>query len=47
MIEPTPVMLVWLLAWGTLLGLDLVSLPQMMISRPLVAGAQRPRTIGK
>ncbi len=39
MIEPTPAMLVWLLAWGTLLGLDLVSLPQMMVSRPLVAGA--------
>ena len=32
-------MLGWLLLWGTLLGLDLVSLPQMMISRPLVAGA--------
>ena len=32
MIEPTPGMLVWLLAWGTLLGLDLVSLPQMMVS---------------
>ena len=27
-----------LLVWGTLVGLDLVSLPQMMISRPLVAG---------
>ena len=39
MIEVTPAMLGWLLAWGTILGLDLVSLPQMMISRPLVAGA--------
>jgi mannose/fructose/N-acetylgalactosamine-specific phosphotransferase system component IIC len=27
-----------LLAWGTLVGLDLVSGPQMMIARPLVAG---------
>ena len=28
----------FLLAWGTLVGLDLVSVPQMMIARPLVAG---------
>lgn len=28
----------WLLAWGALVGLDLVSVPQMMIARPLVAG---------
>ena len=28
----------WLLLWGTLVGLDLVSVPQAMISRPLVAG---------
>ncbi|MGI8818046.1 MAG: PTS sugar transporter subunit IIC [Gemmatimonadales bacterium] len=27
-----------LLVWGTLVGLDLVSVPQAMISRPLVAG---------
>jgi mannose/fructose/N-acetylgalactosamine-specific phosphotransferase system component IIC len=27
-----------LLLWGTLVGLDLVSVPQMMIARPLVAG---------
>ena len=46
MIEPTPVMLVWLLAWGTLLGLDMVSLPQMMISRPLVAGAVAGWSLG-
>ena len=26
-----------LLLWGTLVGLDLVSVPQMMIARPLVA----------
>ena len=29
---------VLLLLWGTLVGLDLVSVPQAMISRPLVAG---------
>jgi len=28
-----------LVIWGTLVGLDLVSVPQMMIARPLVAGA--------
>ena len=27
-----------LLVWGTLVGLDLTSVPQMMIARPLVAG---------
>lgn len=27
-----------LLAWGALVGLDLVSVPQMMIARPIVAG---------
>ena len=31
-------LLLGLLAWGTLVGLDLVSVPQMMIARPLVAG---------
>lgn len=30
--------LIALVVWGTLVGLDLVSLPQMMIARPLVAG---------
>src|SRR2546426_7661925 len=28
----------FLLVWGTLVGLDLVSVPQMMIARPIVAG---------
>ena len=28
----------FLLMWGTLVGLDLVSVPQMMIARPIVAG---------
>ena len=31
--------LIALLVWGTFVGIDLVSLPQMMIARPLVAGA--------
>lgn len=28
----------WLLLWGTLVGLDLITWPQAMIARPLVAG---------
>src|SRR2546426_1736320 len=31
-------LLIALVVWGTLVGIDLVSLPQMMIARPLVAG---------
>jgi PTS system mannose-specific IIC component len=31
-------LLIALVVWGTLVGVDLVSLPQMMIARPLVAG---------
>ena len=38
--------LVALLGWGTLVGLDLVSVPQMMISRPLVAGAIAGALVG-
>src|SRR5205807_2572076 len=34
----TPLQLGLLLVWGRLVGVDLVSLPQIMISRPLVAG---------
>jgi PTS system mannose-specific IIC component len=30
--------LIALLVWGTVVGVDLVSLPQMMIARPIVAG---------
>ena len=30
--------MVLLLLWGTLVGVDLVSVPQMMIARPIVAG---------
>jgi PTS system mannose-specific IIC component len=36
--EFSPQVVVSLLLWGTLVGLDLVSVPQAMISRPLVAG---------
>ncbi len=34
-----PLVLASLLAWGTLVGLDLVSVAQAMIARPFVAGA--------
>ncbi len=39
---------VWiaLIVWGTLVGVDLVSLPQMMIARPLVAGAVAGAILG-
>lgn len=35
-----------LLIWGTLVGLDLVSVPQIMIARPLVAGAVAGALLG-
>jgi mannose/fructose/N-acetylgalactosamine-specific phosphotransferase system component IIC len=35
-----------LLLWGTLVGLDLVSVPQMMVARPLVAGTVAGALIG-
>lgn len=35
-----------LLAWGTLVGLDLASVPQMMIARPLVAGVVSGAILG-
>lgn len=38
MSELSPQVVLWLLVWGTLVGLDLVSVPQAMTSRPLVAG---------
>jgi PTS system mannose-specific IIC component len=38
MIEFAPPTVLLLMVWGTLVGLDLVSVPQAMISRPLVAG---------
>jgi len=33
-----PLAVVLLVGWGTLVALDLVSVPQAMLSRPLVAG---------
>ena len=36
--EFSPHVVIPLLLWGTLVGLDLVSVPQAMISRPVVAG---------
>ncbi len=39
MIDMPVEVVVALLGWGTLVGLDLVSLPQIMISRPIVVGA--------
>jgi PTS system mannose-specific IIC component len=39
MTEFSPHVVLPLLVWGTLVGLDLVSVPQAMISRPLVAGS--------
>jgi mannose/fructose/N-acetylgalactosamine-specific phosphotransferase system component IIC len=38
MTELSPQVLIPLLIWGTLVGLDLVSVPQAMIARPIVAG---------
>lgn len=38
MMELSPLTLTALLLWGTIVGLDLVSVPQAMISRPLVVG---------
>jgi len=45
MILPIEVLIV-LVAWGTLVGVDLVSLPQMMIARPLVAGTVAGAILG-
>ena len=38
--------LITLVVWGTLVGVDLVSLPQMMIARPLVAGTVAGAILG-
>src|SRR4029453_5977864 len=38
--------LAFLLAWGTAVGVDLVSWPQAMISRPLIAGAVTAALLG-
>jgi mannose/fructose/N-acetylgalactosamine-specific phosphotransferase system component IIC len=39
-------LLLALAVWGTLVGVDLVSLPQMMIARPLVAGTVAGAILG-
>jgi mannose/fructose/N-acetylgalactosamine-specific phosphotransferase system component IIC len=39
-------LLIALVVWGTFVGVDLVSLPQMMIARPLVAGAVAGAILG-
>jgi len=44
--ELSPLVAAVLLAWGVVAGLDLVSAPQMMISRPLIAGAVAGGIIG-
>jgi len=45
MILPVEVLLA-LVVWGMFVGVDLVSLPQMMIARPLVAGAVAGAILG-
>lgn len=42
----TPEQVLLVLVWGTLVGLDLVSMPQAMIARPLVAGAVTGALLG-
>ena len=42
----SPEVLIALLVWGTLVGVDLVSLPQMMIARPIVAGTVAGAMLG-
>jgi mannose/fructose/N-acetylgalactosamine-specific phosphotransferase system component IIC len=46
MIDLSPHVVLPLLVWGTLVGLDLVSVPQAMISRPLIAGSVAGWLIG-
>lgn len=41
-----PVVLIALLAWGVLAGLDLVTFPQALLSRPIVAGAGAGMLLG-
>lgn len=43
---PDPLALAVILAWGTLAGLDLVSWPQMMLSRPIVAAGVTGALLG-
>jgi PTS system mannose-specific IIC component len=46
MIDFSPPVVILLLLWGTLVGLDLVSVPQAMIARPLIAGSVAGWLIG-
>lgn len=46
MSEFAPELVLPLLLWGTLVGLDLVSVPQAMISRPVVAGSVAGALVG-
>jgi mannose/fructose/N-acetylgalactosamine-specific phosphotransferase system component IIC len=46
MSEFSPQVVIPLLLWGTLVGLDLVSVPQAMISRPVVAGSVAGALVG-
>lgn len=46
MSEPSILAVVALVAWGTLVGLDLVSVAQVMIARPVVAGAVAGAILG-
>ena len=43
---PSPVEIVGTLAWGTVVGLDLVSVPQGLLSRPLVAATVTGLLVG-
>ena len=44
--SPSPLALVLLLLWGTIAGLDLVSAPQGLLSRPLVAASVAGLIVG-
>jgi mannose/fructose/N-acetylgalactosamine-specific phosphotransferase system component IIC len=47
MIELAPHTIVLLVLWGTVVALDLVSVPQAMLSRPLVAGTVAGWLVGE
>ena len=38
--------LVWLVLWGVVVGLDLVTVPQILVARPLVAGTVAGMIVG-
>jgi PTS system mannose-specific IIC component len=45
-VELAPMTLILLLIWGMLVGLDLVSVPQLLLARPIVAGAVAGLIVG-